>query len=119
MSWSTDISAAPRGKCVKTSKIVGGKTRTSVSVEREPVWLASKCGKVILSYWLWTSEVCGKTTKARWIMLSENEQPLAWYPFTEGEFPGVVTKSPDGKRHIIFPNGEGPAFPAMLLRVVA
>ena len=116
MTWSTDISAAPRGKRVKTSKVINGKTHTSVVIEREPVWLATKCGKVILSYWLWTREVGGKMTKARWIMLSENKQPLAWYPFTEGEFPFTVDPSTKARTYL---NGKGPAFPAMLLGVTA
>lgn len=118
MVWSTDISEAPRGKRVKTSKMVNGNKRTSTSTEIERVWLATKCGKVIQSYWVWPVEIAGKMTAGRWIMLGaiEPEQPLAWYPFTEGEFPYTVDPSTKARTYI---RGRGPEFPSMILGVAA
>lgn len=113
-SWSTDIAAAPRGRRVKTSKVINGKTHTSVTIEREPVWLATKCGRVVLSHWLWPRQDGETMTKARWLMLGMDEQPLAWRPFTEGEFPKVII----GKEPT-WPNGKTPEFPAMILGVAA
>ena len=114
MSWSTDISAAPRGKRVKTSKMVNGKKHTSTSTEREHVWLATKDGAVILSYWIWPKD----SDRGRWIMLgaTDPEKPLAWYPFTEGEFPFTVDPQTKARTYL---NGKGLAFPAMLLGVAA
>jgi hypothetical protein len=114
-TWSTDISAAPRGKRVTVRKIgKAGKVNASTRMERELVWLASKCGKVILSEWLWPKQDGQTMTKARWMMLGMDEQPLAWRPFIEGEFPKVmVGKEPT------WPNGKGPEYPAMGLGVAA
>ena len=119
VSWSTDIAAAPRGRRVKVSKVINGKTHTSVSIEREPVWLATKCGRVVLSHWLWPRQDGETMTKARWIMLGMDEQPLAWRPFIEGEFPKVVTKVKGSADLVEYPNGKTPEFPAMILGVAA
>lgn len=119
MNWSTDIAAAPRGRKVRVSKVVKGKTHTTVSMEREPVWLATKCGKVIRSEWLWPRKVGQygtRMTKARWSMIGANEQPLAWRPFIKGEFPVMV--DPKTKERS-YPNGTGPEYPAMILGVAA
>lgn len=119
MNWSTDISAAPRGKRVKTSKVVNGKTHTSVTVERETVWLATKCGRVIKSHWLWPVKAGEGMTKARWMMLGMTEQPLAWCPFVEGEFPRIVIKVSGSADRVEYPKGRGPEYPRMVLGVAA
>lgn len=118
MNWSTDIAAAPRGRKVRVSKVVKGKTQTTSTHEREFVWLATKCGQVIRSEWLWPRKVgqSERATKARWSMLGANEQPLAWRPFIDGEFPVVV--DPTTKERS-YPNGTGPEYPAMVLGVAA
>jgi hypothetical protein len=116
--WSTDIAAAPRGRLV-TSKRTGkdGNVITTKRIEREPVWLASKCGKVILSEWLWPDKI-GEygtaMTRARWSMFGETEKPLAWRPFVDGEFPRVMVD-----KKATYPNGIWPDFPAMVLGVAA
>ena len=110
--WSTDISAAPRGKRVKVSKVIKGKTHTKVSIEREPVWLATKCGRVVRSEWIRPRQDGETMTKARWMMLGMDERPLAWRPFFDLEFPSHI--DPDTKKRV-YPNGKGPEFPAMVL----
>ena len=117
MTWSLDIAAAPRGRRVKTSKVIKGRTHTSVSIEREPVWLATKCGRVILSHWHWPAS--GGTDRARWLMLGAEEKPLAWRLFVEGEFPKVATKVKGSADLVEYPNGKGPEYPAMILGVAA
>ena len=119
MNWSTDISAAPRGRRVKVSKVIKGKTHTTVTIEREPVWLATKSGQVILAWWLWPEKAGDGMTKARWCMLGTNEQPLAWRPFVEGEFPRIVTKVKGSADLVEYPNGKRPEYPAMILGVAA
>jgi hypothetical protein len=116
-AWSTDISAAPRGKRVTVRKIgKDGKINASTRMDREQVWLASKCGKVILSEWLWPKQDGQTMTKARWLMFCAGSVPLAWRPFIEGEFPSHI--DPDTKTRA-YPKGKGPEFPAMILGVVA
>lgn len=123
MSWSTDISAAPRGKRVTVRKIgKNGKVHAQTVTEHEPVWLATKCGVVTKAHWLWPRKLGQYGTQmsaARWNMLSANEKPLAWRPFIEGEFPRIVTKGEDGKDVITYPNGAGPEYPHMILGVAA
>ena len=119
-SWSTDLSAAPRGKRVTVRKITKtGKINASTRIERELVWLASQCGRVVLSDWLWPKKI-GEygtaMTKARWNMFGETEKPLAWRPFIEDEYPSHI--DPIQKKRV-YPNGVGPEFPAMVLGVAA
>jgi hypothetical protein len=117
MDWSTDIAAAPRGKCVTIRKIgKDGKVHAQTIIEHEPVWLASKCGKVVKSHWLWSRKF-GKysttaMTKPRWMMLGESEKPLAWRPFVEGEYPSHI---PEGSKERVYPKGKSPEYPAMVL----
>lgn len=71
--WNTDISAAPRGKTVtRTVKTKDGfKDVPDPVIER--VWLASKCGKVVLSHWV--------DSRSAWSGFADKEQPVAWYPY--------------------------------------
>lgn len=103
--WRTDIENAPKGRRVTVQKIVDGKKRAHVTMERQKVWLASKCGKVILSYWVWPERAGGV---GRWCMFGGTEQPVAWREFVEGEFPCLV-HSETKKRE--YPNGPAPAYP--------
>lgn len=110
--WSTSIIAAPRGRHLKVTKTVNGKAQASTTIVREPVWLATHCGKVILSHWLWP---IGQSVRSgRWVMLGLKEQPLAWRPFIKDEFACVMV----GK-DATWPKGKTPAYPAELVGVAA
>lgn len=111
--WSTDIAAAPKGRKVTVKKIVGDKTHSQTRMEGEQVWLASKCGRVILSRWLWPAWDRGR---GRWECLGTDEKPLAWRPFIEGEFPAIFDKT---TKEWSYPNGKTPDYPAQLVGVAA
>jgi hypothetical protein len=78
MSWNFDINAAPRGKTVQVTKKKRVETdasvdttfRTTYEHQRENVILATKCGKVIKTYWI--------PGESRWAGLANGEQPNAW-----------------------------------------
>lgn len=102
-NWSTDISTAPRGKRVTTRQMVNDKVVVKHSADQPMVWLATMCGKVLLSRWIWPrpKPKLGQIPHGRWQMLGalKPEQPLGWRAFVEGEFP----------------KKQRPAFPAELL----
>ena len=82
MTWSFDISTAPRGKTVTTTRLVNDKNSASgksvkdfEEFREEPVILATKCGKVVRSYWM--------QKEGRWAGFATGEQPLAWMPWPE------------------------------------
>lgn len=113
MTWNTNIQEAPRGRNVtvmRNTKTRNGIERVPVNeFEIDPVWLATKCGKVVRSYWI------PKTDKnpGRWGGLANGELPIAWqtyvvpvHPFaaaTQGEAaaPTGSTSGPtDGGGHV-------------------
>lgn len=70
MSWSFDISKAPRGSYVVVNRKFGkGQADTRV-FKPDRVILATKCGKVTVSKYL--------PDEKRWEMLAHGEQPVAW-----------------------------------------
>lgn len=76
MTWDHDISRAPRGRYViETRRIKDGKTADHRVFERDVIWLASKCGKVMRSYYL--------PEEKRWCMFSASEKPVAWMAYDE------------------------------------
>ncbi|WP_322884224.1 hypothetical protein U8C35_07660 [Sinorhizobium medicae] len=75
MGWNFDIASAPRGKKVSKSITTNDGVKTFAAIEREEVILASKCGKVTLSYWIQDQE--------RWCMFKKGEEPVAWMPWPE------------------------------------
>ncbi|MDM9643854.1 hypothetical protein [Rhizobium sp. S163] len=78
MTWNTNIQEAPRGKTVQitrkkrveTKEAVDTTFRTTYEHQKEDVILATKCGKVIKTYWIPGEE--------RWAGLANGEQPDAW-----------------------------------------
>ena len=104
--WSTDINAAPRGHTTtQERKTKDGVAITTIHVN-DVVWAASKCGSVIRTYWV--------PSRKAWCSFGDNETPLAWRPFVEGEFPKVmVDKEPT------WPNGRAPTFPKHLVGELA
>ncbi len=64
--WNHDISSAPRDS---------------------DIWLATKCGKVIKSYWI------EKFGPGRWAGLGTKEQPIAWQAFVVPAHPSQAETS--------------------------
>lgn len=76
-NWDFDISRAPKGKTVVTMRLVtdkdsasGQSLRSVEAFEADDVILASKCGKVIKSYWL--------PKENRWAGFKAGEEIRAW-----------------------------------------
>lgn len=119
--WSTDMQTAPRGHTEPQER----KTKDGVVIDQvwrpDVIWAASKCGKVIKTYFLQPTR---DHKLGYWCFFRSDwqrepgdfEQPLAWRPFIEGEFPSHI--DPITKTRV-YPNGKGPEFPAMVLGVAA
>lgn len=75
MTWSSDISQAPRGNMVETTVQTSKGPRTTSRLVPTKVILTTKCGKVTLSQYIPDEE--------RWLMLGKGEQPVAWQPWPE------------------------------------
>ncbi|MDQ0320014.1 hypothetical protein QO002_002152 [Pararhizobium capsulatum DSM 1112] len=52
-----------------------------------PVWLATKCGKVIKSAW-----IDGKGLPGRWAGLATKELPIAWQPYVVPAHPSATVQ---------------------------
>lgn len=85
MSWNFDINTAPRGKKITSTRHVGKNTHEITDFVPDVIWAATKCGKVIRTYWIPEN---GKTP-GRWSGLATGESPLAWQPFVTPEFPVI------------------------------
>jgi hypothetical protein len=70
MTWNFNISEAPRGRSVTQLRTIKGKEVSVAVFERDPVFLATKCGKVTTSYFI--------PKENRWCMLAAGEEPVAW-----------------------------------------
>ena len=81
--WSHDISAAPRGKMVHSTRTVGDRVHEISDFVPDHIWAASKCGKVIKSYWI---PPVGKAA-GRWSGFATGEAPIAWQRFVVPEHP--------------------------------
>ncbi|MDZ7823084.1 MAG: hypothetical protein U5K75_02940 [Ahrensia sp.] len=109
--WSTDLSTAPRGGFTTeeyTDK--NGIQRTRKIEDRQYVWMASKCEKSILSYWI----APDRGFEGRWCGFNTAECPIAWRPYTKGEFPPVRDRMTG---EMTWPNGQRPPFPRELLAI--
>ncbi|NTG73264.1 hypothetical protein G6M02_07965 [Agrobacterium rhizogenes] len=80
-SWNHDISQAPRGHMttvMRNTKTKDGVVRIPVEeFEPDHVWLATKCGKVVKSYWIPATE----KNEGRWVGLATKEEPVAWQAY--------------------------------------
>jgi len=91
MTWSFEISTAPKGRNItvmRTARSKDGVTRFPVEeFEPDHVWLATKCGKVLKSYWI------PETAKneGRWAGLGTKEQPVAWQLYVVPAHPNSVS----------------------------
>jgi hypothetical protein len=70
-AWNHNIAEAPRDK-------------------GEPVWLATKCGKVIQSYFLPSKK---EGQDGRWAYLASKEEPIAWQMFIKPVHPNLSEAS--------------------------
>ncbi|RVP13124.1 hypothetical protein CN085_19625 [Sinorhizobium meliloti] len=75
MSWNFDIATAPRGRMVTKTVTTKDGDKTFEVFQQEELILASKCGKVTLSYWIPDQE--------RWCMFKKGEEPKAWMRWPE------------------------------------
>ena len=85
-NWNFDVTQAPRGRDVTKTKTIGGKEVEYTVFERDPIFVATKCGKVTTSYWI--------PKESRWCMLAEGEEPVAWLPWPE--YPSRSEDSAEG-----------------------
>lgn len=100
MAWSFDIASAPRGRTIRVDRAIMRSDGKYIE-EREGfvpdvVWLASKCGKVIRSYWIPETE----RASGRWSGLATKEEPIAWHPYFIPEHPGAA---PDPQQPVNLP----------------
>ncbi|WP_425902490.1 hypothetical protein [Agrobacterium radiobacter] len=83
MNWNHDLSQAPRGKMVHSTRTVGDRVHAISDFVADHIWAASKCGKVIKSYWI---PPVGKAA-GRWSGFATGEAPIAWQRFVVPEHP--------------------------------
>jgi len=76
-TFSPHISSAPRGKTETTTRKVGKNINEVTEFVPDVLLLATKCGKVIGSYWIPEN---GKNP-GRWSGLATGEEPVAWAPW--------------------------------------
>tara|TARA_R110002012_G_scaffold71048_2_gene182493 strand:+ start:240 stop:494 length:255 start_codon:yes stop_codon:yes gene_type:complete len=69
MAWNFNIDEAPQGRIEKREKTVKGKPFVKEVFVAEPVIVASKCGKVIVTHCL---------PNGRWSMFTADSPPIAW-----------------------------------------
>lgn len=89
MTWNHDMTACPLGKEVTATRLVADKNSASGKTvrdfkeyQRDDVILASKCGKVIKSYWI--------PDEKRFAGFQPNEEIVAWMAWPS--HPGVVSQ---------------------------
>lgn len=75
MSWSFDMSKAPRGSYVVVNRKFGKGQADAKVFQPDKVILASKCGKVTVSHYI--------PDEKRWSMFQPGETPVAWQPWPE------------------------------------
>ena len=92
MTWNHDITAAPRGKTVTVTRTVKGEDRQFEESQVSEVWLATKCGRVIRSYWLGQT----KFSPARWAGLATTGQPIAWQDYVVPVHPNIQASGETG-----------------------
>lgn len=79
--WSFDISQAPKGEWIESVE-KGGRSgeRHTRRYHAPRVILASKCGKVITSWWLPPDE-SERRPIGRWNGFMPDEEIVAWQPY--------------------------------------
>jgi hypothetical protein len=89
MTWNHDMTACPLGKEVTATRLVADKNSASGKTvrdfkeyQRDDVILASKCGKVIKSYWI--------PDEKRFAGFQPDEEIVAWMAWPS--HPGTVSQ---------------------------
>lgn len=95
MTWSHDISKAPRGKMIpqeQQRRVSDGSTKFVIVEQFVPdfIWAATKCGKVLKSYWLPVESKYRPV--GRWSGLAAGEEPVAWQPFVVPAHPALAVE---------------------------
>jgi len=85
--WNFDLTQAPRGKTVTRSVKTKDGVKDVTDIVPERVWLASKCGKVIPSYWV--------ESRKNWAGF-QDAPPVAWQPYLVPEHPFADTQRQQG-----------------------
>lgn len=86
MSWSFDISAAPRGRHETRTRVVNGKTHEHAVFIPERILIAHpRDGQVYATYWIEPNKFC---PTGRWSGWCAGDEPLAWQAFPA--HPGVT-----------------------------
>jgi hypothetical protein len=73
VNWNTNINGIPCGSQVKRSVQTKDGVKQYDDFQRDDVILATRCGKVIKSYWI--------PDEKRFAGLANGEQPVAWVPW--------------------------------------
>lgn len=76
---------------MRNTKTKDGIVRLPVrEFEPENVWVATKCAKVLKSYWIPATD----KNDGRWAGLGTTEQPVAWQPFIVPDHPSQSDSAP-------------------------
>jgi len=71
--WNFDMDHAPTGSYLGIVRVYKGKEVTKEEFFPSKIITASKCGKVIVSYWI--------PKEKRWCMYKKGELPIAWQSY--------------------------------------
>jgi hypothetical protein len=89
MTFSPDLTTAPRGKTVTVTRTIGGKQREFEEFRSEYILAVHPDGMVSQSYWIpprYTQS--GKLLEGnRWSGFNVGSAPIAWAPWPVFEFP--------------------------------
>lgn len=83
MTWNFNLSEAPRGHIETRTRVVKDEPKPFDFFVEDPIWAATKCGKVIKTHWMPQNGRDG----GRWIGLGTSEEPVAWQPYITPEHP--------------------------------
>nr|WP_312970701.1 hypothetical protein [Brucella intermedia] len=75
--WNFDISQAPLGEFVSTTRTVKGKEVVSRDYRHDKIIAATDCGNVIITWWLPQIGQDG----GRWNFFCKGQVPVAWMPY--------------------------------------
>lgn len=98
MTWSTDISKAPRGKHInRVKKDKDGKESKYQEFVPDILWVHTKCGQVLWTRWIpdyMVGTAYPRKIKGWWCFLGREEQPIAWWSKLIEDKPYTKDKPP-------------------------
>ncbi|MBX5089375.1 hypothetical protein HJB60_09345 [Rhizobium lentis] len=86
MNWNTDLNGIPCGSMVTRTVTTKDGIKKYDDFQPDFVILASKCGKVIKSYWI--------RDERRFAGFKQGEQPVAWMRWPRHPFPSEASLTP-------------------------